>query len=72
MGIERAEVICPFYRYDDGSQRVVCEGLTDTSTLTQRFRGRKQMERFMEQYCFRDCVNCGIFRMLLAEKYAEG
>lgn len=71
MGIERAEVICPFYRYDDGIQRVVCEGLTEHSTLTQRFRGRKPMDRYMEHYCFRNCRECGIFRMLLSVKYDD-
>ena len=71
MGIERADVICPFYRYDDGEKRIVCEGLTDPSTLSQRFGKKKLFEQYMEHYCFRHCKDCEIFRLLLRVKYPD-
>ena len=71
MAIERAEVVFPFYRHDDGVRRIVCEGLLDTGTLSQQFRGKRQMLRYMERYCFSDCTNCAIFQMLMHIKYEE-
>lgn len=71
MGIERAEVGCPFYRYDDGEKRIVCEGLTDPSTLSQRFGRKRYLKNYMEQYCFRRCTDCELFRLLLRVKYAD-
>lgn len=71
MAFERVEVVCPFYRHDDGIRRMVCEGLLDTSTISQHFRGKKQMVRYMERYCFSDCTSCEIFRMLMHAKYED-
>lgn len=71
MGIERADVVCPFYSYDDGERRIVCEGLADRSTLSQRFGRKKAYEAYMEHYCFRNCTECEIFRLLIRTKYAD-
>lgn len=71
MAFERAEVVCPFYRHDDGVRRLVCEGVSDTTTLSQHFRGKRQMGKYMERYCFHDCTDCEIFSMLMRSKYAD-
>ena len=71
LGIERADVVCPFYSYDDGDKRIVCEGLTERSTLSQRFAGKKLYEKHLKHYCFRHCTDCEIFRLLMRIKYAD-
>lgn len=70
MGYERAEVICPFYRYDE-QKRIVCEGLQDQSTLSQYFSRKKRMEKYLEYYCCRHCTDCEILRMLMRVKYPD-
>lgn len=71
MPIERVDVICPFYHHDDGKRSITCEGLYDGSTLIQRFNGKRPFTRQLEHYCFRHCADCGLFRMLLREKYTD-
>ena len=71
MGIERADVVCPFYSYDDGDKRIVCEGLAERSTLSQRFHTKKQYEEFLKHYCYYHCTDCEIFGLLMRVKYAE-
>ena len=71
MGVERADVVCPFYRYDDGYNRLVCEGLTDDSSVIQKYKRKKSHQKYMEHFCYRNCTQCGVFRMLVDTKYAE-
>ena len=71
MGIVRADVVCPFYSYDDGANKVVCEGLTKCSTLAQTFERKRQRVAYMEKYCFQECTSCEIFKMLIQAKYSD-
>ena len=71
MSVERADVVCPFYRYDDGYCRVVCEGLTEDSSLVQHYRTKSGFKQQLEVYCSANCRYCEIFRMLMQSKYEE-
>lgn len=71
MGIERADVICPFYRYDDGYSRLVCEGLTEDSSVIQQYKTKRGFRQQMEIFCLCSCDHCEIFRMLMGAKYME-
>lgn len=69
MGIERADVICPFYRYDDGFCRVVCEGFTDDSSLVQQYRTKGSFKQQIDVFCSNKCDSCEVFQMLMHMKY---
>ena len=71
MGIEHADVICPFYRYDNGFSRVVCEGFAEGSSLIQQFSRKQDFKQQMHVFCYRSCQSCEVFRMLMAMKYAD-
>ena len=71
MAIERADVVCPFYRYDDGYHRLVCEGLTDDSSVIQQYKAKKSHQKYMEYFCYGNCTGCAVFRMIVDAKYAE-
>ena len=68
--IERnGEVVCPFYRRDDGSQRIVCEGFTEGSSLMQYYNRKADFRQQLELFCTDRCSCCEVYRMLLAAKY---
>ena len=71
MAIERADVVCPFYRYDDGYCRVVCEGFTEDSSLVQQYRTKAGLKLQLDVFCSARCESCEIFRMLIHMKYTE-
>ncbi len=37
----QVEVMCPFYKYDDGMRRITCEGIIDNSSLVLIFHNKK-------------------------------
>jgi hypothetical protein len=62
-------VKCPFFMHN-GKRNVVCEGVTDDSTISLRFTtegGRNKQRRI---FCDNDYTKCEIYRML-EEKYGE-
>ncbi len=69
MKMERAEVVCPFYRFDDDSRRITCEGLVEGSVLVQQYSRRKDLKQQLEVFCQKECEHCEVFRMILAAKY---
>ena len=64
-------VICPFYRYDSFSKRkIVCEGITDTSSLALQFPNAREYNQQLKIFCCSKCENCEVYRMLM-QKYEE-
>ena len=65
------EVICEFYRYDDGKRRITCEGLVDDSSTALIFHKKEDFERQFTVFCCEHCSKCEIYRMLMENKYNE-
>ena len=71
MGIERADVVCPFYRYDDGFARIVCEGFEEKSSLVLQYQNKNLFNRQLKTYCCSTCNYCEVFQMLMKVLYEE-
>ena len=68
----KADVLCPFYKFDDWKKRrIVCEGLVDQSTLALTYRLRNDYETQLDVFCCERYKNCEVFRMLMEAKYDE-
>ena len=64
-------VHCPFYKYDDGKQRITCEGLVDNSSLALIYSRRNDYETQINVFCCEHYKKCEIYRMLMDAKYEE-
>ena len=62
-----SDVLCPFYKRDDGKYTVVCEGLVDHSSLGLMYQHEKLYKKQMEIFCCCHYRKCEIFRMLMAK-----
>jgi len=69
----KADIVCPFYRRScEGKlNRIVCEGVSECSTLAQTWSGKKRMQKHLKGYCCENYSECPIYRMLMREKYNE-
>ena len=64
-------VMCPFYKYDwPQKRRIVCEGITDTSSLALQFPNSKEFNQQQKVFCCGKYEYCEVYRML-AQKYEE-
>ena len=69
---KRADVRCPFYRYDKQTERkITCEGVQNDSTQAQTWKNGKQMDKYLEKYCCGQFEDCAIHRLLMQEKYKD-
>lgn len=68
---KQIEVQCPFYKYDDGKQRITCEGLVDNSSLALIYQKRRDYETQMGVFCCEHYKRCEVYRMLMEAKYDE-
>lgn len=68
---KQIEVQCPFYKYDDGKQRITCEGLVDNSSLALIYQKRRDYETQMSVFCCEHYKRCEVYRMLMESKYDE-
>ncbi|MBR5948248.1 MAG: hypothetical protein IKZ82_06315 [Clostridia bacterium] len=67
----QADVQCPFYLYDDGRKKIVCEGFADRCTIDVRWRFHAQQEQHMQVFCCRRYTYCEVYRMIMQAKYGE-
>ena len=68
----QVEVKCPFYKYDDGKRRIVCEGaFTGDDSLASIFRYKERYDVQMDKHCCHDYTRCGIYQMLLKKYEGE-
>ena len=63
-------VKCPFYQFDDGKQRITCEGIIDDSSLAPIYHRKKDYETQIVNFCCEHYKKCEVYRMLM-EKYEE-
>ena len=68
---KQIEVQCPFYKYDDGKQRITCEGLVDQSSLALIYQKRCDYETQINVFCCEHYKKCEVYMMLMAAKYDE-
>lgn len=64
-------VHCPFYKYDNGKTRIVCEGIVDGSTITNTYQRKDAYLNQITGYCCGTFDKCEIYRMLMQNKYEE-
>lgn len=55
---------CPYYRYDDGKQRITCFGIMDDSSLALIFRNKADYETQINVFCCQHYKKCEVYRML--------
>lgn len=67
---KQVHVLCPFYQRDDGNHRIICEGLTDNSTINLFYHECTDYSIQITTFCCKYYKNCEIYRML-QNKYAE-
>ena len=65
----QVDVRCPFYRGDDGRQRIVCEGIVDGSTFSIHFPRKSDWSIQVDTFCCRHYERCEVFRMIMDAKY---
>ena len=65
---KQTEVVCPFYRFDDGRRRITCEGIMDGCNVALIFRDKADFDRQLEVFCCEHCKKCEVYRMVM-EKY---
>lgn len=69
---KQIEVQCPFYKYDDGKQRITCEGLVDEkSSIALIYQRRSDYNKQINLFCCEHYKKCEIYRMLMEAKYNE-
>lgn len=67
---KQSDVICPFYKYDDGKRKITCEGITERSSVTLMFRDKTDYEKQISVFCCAKYRNCEIYGALIT-KYEE-
>lgn len=65
-------VRCPFYLYDDGKRRIICEGLIDDSSLALIYKRKADYETQITVFCCEHYEKCEVYRLLMENKYKEG
>lgn len=68
---KQVEVRCPFYKYDDGKQRITCEGLVDDSSLSLIYRRKNDYETQINVFCSEHYKKCEVYRTIMSAKYEE-
>lgn len=64
------DVLCPFYKHDDGKRRITCEGIVENSSVVLTFRYDTLYEQQITLFCCSNYQKCEVYRMLM-EKYKE-
>ena len=59
-----ANVKCPFYKYDDGKNRIDCEGCTGSRTTRVLFNTKADQKRHLNGFCCGQYKKCPIAEML--------
>lgn len=65
-------VQCPFYKYDDGSRRIVCEGIIgEDSSTGVIFKRKSDYAVQISVFCCKNYQKCEVYRML-SRNYEDG
>lgn len=65
---KQVDIVCPYYKGDDGHCKVWCEGVVDGSVITQTYKSKKDYLIQVDVFCCKRYVNCEIYKML-EDKY---
>lgn len=66
----QANVKCPYYKHDNGKDRIVCEGLVPSTLIQSSFRCKRDFMQQIKTYCCGCYWRCEICTALDA-KYEE-
>ena len=66
---KQIEVECPFYKYDDGKQKIICEGLVDKGHIALFYQRRSDYRTQINMFCCEHYKKCEVYRMLMEAKY---
>lgn len=67
---KQIKVKCPFYKYDDGKQRIICEGIVEDSSLALIYHRKDDYAMQIDTFCCEHYTKCEVYRMLI-DKYDE-
>lgn len=65
---KQVDVQCPFYRWDDGKQRITCEGIINKSSIILSYRAKSDYLIQMDTFCCRHYDRCEVYQMLMQIK----
>lgn len=68
----QANVLCPFYKHDDGKNRITCEGLIDESSLALFYKYERDYKTQITVFCCGRYQNCEVYRLLMEKYEHEG
>ena len=67
-GYESSAALCPFYiREGVKRDKVVCEGVDDSSLVQLKFTGEKKCRLYRENHCYSNYKDCLIYNMLCSK-----
>lgn len=66
----QADVLCPFYKYDDGRQKITCEGITGANAVTIFFSNKAKLHSHLTRCCCASYETCPMHDVLMA-KYED-
>lgn len=67
----QVSVRCPFFVDDDGKSWIECEGITNTSVLSQKYQTKEDYKIQMKTFCCDRYTNCELYRVLIEkDEYA--
>ena len=66
----QADVLCPFYKWDDGKLRITCEGIVEDSSLALIYHKKADYETQIMTFCCQHYARCEVY-CLLMNKYDE-
>lgn len=72
VGSKTKEARCPFYSSDDWKQTILCEGMTNRSTVTHRFQTKRHWEKHINNFCCQSYRDCPWYKTLIETKYKDG
>ena len=67
----QAYVKCPFFKCDNGNNRITCEGLVDRSSIILAYRRKTDFKIQITAYCCRNFEKCELYSLLMKSKYQE-
>lgn len=66
----QADVRCPFYRHDDGSRIITCDGVIPDSDTKSRFPTRAARQNHMKLFCCDGYKTCEVY-LAVMQRYEE-
>ena len=68
---KQVDIQCPFFRYDDGRRRIICEGVIEETSLSMLFLRQEDYDIQLRVFCCEHYKKCELYRMLMENKYED-